>query len=144
GNAIVATGVPAVEWGKQFDTISVCFSKGLGAPVGSALAGPAEFITRARRYRKIFGGAMRQAGICAAACLYALDHHVDRLAEDHQNAKALVRGLRQMPGVAVEDPETNLVFFDPAGAGIESAELIRRLRAKGVHLSLSAGRIRAR
>ena len=74
---------------------------------------------------------MRQAGICAAACLYALDHHVDRLAEDHRNAKALARGLRQMPGVAVEEPETNLVFFDPAGAGLPAPELIRRLRLAG-------------
>src|SRR5207249_9441207 len=80
-NAIVATGIPAKEWGKHFDTVSVCFSKGLGAPVGSALAGPADFITRARRYRKVFGGAMRQAGVLAAAALYALDHHIDRSAE---------------------------------------------------------------
>src|SRR6516225_1198839 len=83
-NAIVATGIPAAEWGRHFDSVSVCFSKGLGAPVGSALAGSHDFITRARRIRKRFGGGMRQAGVIAAAALYALDHHIDRLAEDHR------------------------------------------------------------
>jgi threonine aldolase len=119
------------------------FTKGLGAPLGAALAGSEAFIDEAWRWKQRLGGSMRQAGICAAACLHALDHHVDRLADDHRNAKALARGLRQMPGVAVEEPETNLVFFDPAGAGLPCPELIRRLRLQGVHLSLLGGRIRA-
>src|SRR5438132_5834 len=86
-NAIVATGISAREWGKHFDTVSVCFSKGLGAPVGSALAGPKDLIAQGRRIRKLFGGAMRQVGYLAAACQYAMDRNVDRLAEDHANAK---------------------------------------------------------
>ena len=86
---------------------------------------------------------MRQAGICAAACLYALDHNVDRLAEDHRNAKALARGLRQMPGVAVEEPETNLVFFDPAGRRCAGARADPAAALAGVHLSLLGGRVRA-
>ena len=92
-NAVVATGVPAREWCGHFDTVSVCFSKGLGAPVGSALAGPRELIAKARRVRKLFGGAMRQAGFLAAACLYAMDHHVERLAEDHANAKLIAAAV---------------------------------------------------
>ena len=93
--------------------MNVCFSKGLGAPVGSALAGPRDLIREALRHRKVFGGGMRQAGILAAAALYALDHHIDRLAEDHANAQKLAAGLRQIPGVRL-DPETidtNLVYF---------------------------------
>src|SRR5262249_52940496 len=82
-NAAVATGIPLKTWASLFDTVSVCFSKGLGAPVGSALAGSSEFITRARRVRKLFGGGMRQAGVIAAAALYALENHIERLAEDH-------------------------------------------------------------
>jgi threonine aldolase len=142
-NAQVASGVPAKAMAACYDSVWVDFTKGLGAPLGAVLAGSADFIDAAWRWKQRLGGSMRQAGICAAACIYALDHHVERLAEDHRNAKALARGLRQMPGVAVEDPETNLVFFNPGGAGIDSAELIRRLRLQGVHLSLSAGRIRA-
>jgi threonine aldolase len=107
------------------------------------LAGSAEFIDAAWRWKQRLGGSMRQAGICAAACIHALDHHVDRLADDHRNAKVLARGLRQMPGVAVEEPDTNLVFFDPAGAGLPAPELIGRLRREGVALSLLGGRVRA-
>ena len=86
---------------------------------------------------------MRQAGISAAACLHALDHHVERLAEDHANARALARGLAQVEGVTVEAPETNLVFFDTAGTGVGAAEVVRRLRSEGVYLSVLGGRIRA-
>jgi threonine aldolase len=142
-NAQVASGIPAKTMAAAYDSVWVDFTKGLGAPLGAVLASSAAFIDEAWRWKQRLGGSMRQAGICAAACLYALDHHVDRLAEDHSNAKALARGLKQMPGVAVEEPETNLVFFNPAGAGIDSAELVRRLRLRGVHLSLSGGRIRA-
>ena len=86
-NAIVATGIPAQEWSQHFDSVSVCFSKGLGAPIGSALTGSKDFIARGRKIRKLFGGGMRQAGIIAAGALYALDHHIERLAEDHRNAQ---------------------------------------------------------
>jgi len=142
-NACVASGVAAKEMAASFDSVWIDFTKGLGAPLGAVLAGSAAFIDDAWRWKQRLGGSMRQAGICAAACLYALDHNVDRLAEDHRNAKALARGLRQMPNVAVEEPETNLVFFDPAGAGLPAPELIRRLRLQGVHLSLLGGRVRA-
>ena len=109
-NAVVASGRPAREWAQHFDTVSICFSKGLGAPVGSALAGSGEAIRRARRLRKLFGGGMRQAGILAAAALYALEHHVDRLAEDHANARLLAgrvrghRGLRAGIGAGRDQP----------------------------------------
>ena len=142
-NACVASGIAAKEMAASFDSVWIDFTKGLGAPLGAVLAGSAAFIDDAWRWKQRLGGSMRQAGICAAACLYALDHNVDRLAEDHRNAKALARGLRQMPNVAVEEPETNLVFFDPAGAGLPAPELIRRLRLQGVHLSLLGGRVRA-
>jgi threonine aldolase len=142
-NACVASGIRATEMAAAYDSVWIDFTKGLGAPLGAALAGSAAFIDDAWRWKQRLGGSMRQAGICAAACLHALDHHVDRLADDHRNAKALARGLRQMQGVAVEEPETNLVFFDPAGAGLSGPELIRRLRLTGVHLSLLGGRIRA-
>ena len=116
-NAIVATGIPAQEWCRHFDSVSVCFSKGLGAPIGSALAGCKEFITRARKNRKLFGGGMRQAGVIAAACLYALDHHVERLAEDHRNAQVIAQAIADTPGLQLTpaEVETNLIFvqIDP-------------------------------
>jgi len=95
------------------------------------------------RWKQRLGGAMRQAGVCAAACLYALDHHVERLAEDHANAMALARGLAQIAGVNVQEPQTNLVFFDPSGAGLSSDALVAALRARGVLLATMDGRIRA-
>jgi len=109
-NASVKLGIPVNElcWG--FDSVSVCLSKGLGAPAGSVLVGPKPFIAEAKRARKMLGGAMRQAGILAAACLYALDNHIDRLAEDHANADRLARGLRQIPQLVVEPVQTNMVF----------------------------------
>ena len=131
-NACVASGIAAKRMAAAFDSVWIDFTKGLGAPLGAALAGSAEFIDAAWRWKQRLGGSMRQAGISAAGCLHALDHHVDRLAEDHQNATALARGLKQMPGVAVEDPDTNLVFFDPTGAGVPAPELISRLRREGV------------
>jgi threonine aldolase len=113
-NAIVATGTPAAAWARPFDSVSVCFSKGLGAPLGSALAGPREFVTRARRLRKLLGGGMRQVGVVAAACLYALDHHVERLAEDHRHARVLAEAVAATPGLRLNPPEveTNLVWFE--------------------------------
>ena len=136
-NAVAASGVPAADWASHFDTVSVCFSKGLGAPVGSALAGAAEALRKAHRLRKVFGGGMRQAGIIAAAALYALDHHVDRLADDHRNAQVLARAVEQTDGLELEagPVETNLVWVavDPSlGTAREVAD---RLRADGVLVS---------
>lgn len=142
-NAVVASGIPAAEMVAGFDTVWLDFTKGLGAPLGAVLAGSEEFIGEAWRWKQRLGGAMRQAGICAAACIHALDHHVDRLADDHANARALARGLRQIEGVTVEEPDTNLVFFDPAGTGLAAGELVKRLRMEGVQLSMLGGRIRA-
>jgi threonine aldolase len=112
-NAAVATGIAPREWAAHCDSVSVCFSKGLGAPVGSALAGPRDFVARARRVRKMLGGGMRQAGVLAAAALYALDHHVERLAEDHRHAQVLAEAIADTPGLRLVPPEvqTNLVWF---------------------------------
>jgi threonine aldolase len=118
---------------QNFDTVSVCFSKGLGAPVGSALCGSRELIARARRVRKMAGGAMRQAGLLAAAASHALDHHVDRLAEDHALARQLARGLDGLAGLKVEAPQTNIVFVDLVGDARErSKELLEHLNKNGV------------
>lgn len=133
-NAVVASGVGPKEWARHFDTISVCFSKGLGAPVGSALVGPKDLIAHARRVRKLFGGAMRQAGYLAAACLYALDRHLDRLAEDHTNAKLIAEAVREVPGLTLVPPEveTNLVWFEVDPAVGTAKDVVGRLREKGV------------
>ncbi|HET6184048.1 MAG TPA: threonine aldolase family protein [Acetobacteraceae bacterium] len=142
-NAVVATGIPAHEMVANCDSVWLDFTKGLGAPLGAVLCGSAEFIDAAWRWKQRLGGALRQAGLCAAACLYALDHNIGRLAEDHANAAALARGLAQIPGVSVEQPETNLVFFDVAGAGLSAEELERRVLAEGVMIS-TMGATRAR
>jgi threonine aldolase len=110
-NAQAATGIPAREWCEHADTVSVCSSKGLGAPVGSLLAGDGETIREARRVRKAFGGGMRQAGVIAAGSLYAFEHHTERLAEDHERAKKLADGLREA-GYQVDPPETNIVLVE--------------------------------
>ncbi|MDM0036451.1 low-specificity L-threonine aldolase [Variovorax sp. J22P271] len=116
-----------------FDSVSVCFSKGLGAPVGSALCGSREFIARAHRIRKMAGGGMRQAGLLAAAAAYALDHHVDRLADDHALARRLAEGLQDIDGLQVEAPQTNLLFVDLTGAArSRSADLLAHLKEHGV------------
>ncbi|GGG38343.1 threonine aldolase [Caldovatus sediminis] len=141
-NACVASGIAPAEMAAGWDSVWLDFTKGLGAPLGAVLCGTAEFIDAAWRWKQRLGGAMRQAGICAAACLYALDHHVDRLAEDHANAKAFARGLRQIPGIEVVEPDTNLVYFDPSGAGVSAPELVRALRMRGIQISLLGGRIR--
>lgn len=142
-NACVAAGIPPAEMAAGFDSVWLDFTKGLGAPLGAVLCGSAAFIDQAWRWKQRLGGAMRQGGVCAAACLHALDHHVERLAEDHANARALARGIAQLPGMRVEEPDTNLVFFDPSGSGVAAAELVRRLRLQGVQLSILGGRIRA-
>jgi threonine aldolase len=142
-NACVATGISARDMAAGWDSAWIDFSKGLGAPVGAAIAGSLAFIDEVWRWKQRLGGAMRQAGICAAACVYALDHHVDRLAEDHANARALARGLSQIVGVEVQHPETNLVFFRPDGAGISGADMVAKLQQRGVLLAMMDGRIRA-
>jgi len=111
-NAAVASGVPAREIARHFDSVSVCFSKGLGTPVGSVLVGSAALIEQARRWRKVCGGGWRQAGLLAAACDYALDHHIARLAEDHARAERLAAGLRAVPGLSVAAQHTNMVFIE--------------------------------
>lgn len=142
-NAVVATGVSAADMTAGWDSAWIDFSKGLGAPVGAVLAGSRDFIDQAWRWKQRLGGAMRQSGVIAAACLHALDHHVERLAEDHANARALAAGLRQIEGVEVQEPQTNLVFFAPDGAGVSGPELVSQLRARGVVLAMMEGRIRA-
>lgn len=133
-NAATALGGDVRERAREiaqcFDSVSVCFSKGLGAPVGSALCGSREFIARAHRWRKMAGGGMRQAGVLAAAALHALEHHVDRLADDHANARRLAAGLDGLPGVAVEPPDSNIVFVDVAAE--RAAGLLDHLKSCGV------------
>ncbi|MBA2399938.1 MAG: threonine aldolase family protein [Bradyrhizobium sp.] len=142
-NACVATGISARDMAAGWDSAWIDFSKGLGAPVGGAIAGSRDFIDNVWRWKQRLGGSMRQAGICAAACVYALDHHVDRLADDHTNARALARGLSQIHGIEVQQPETNLVFFKPEGAGVSGDKMIAELRKRGVLLAMMDGRIRA-
>jgi threonine aldolase len=124
-NAAVASGKPLAEMCEPFDSVSICFSKGLGAPVGSVLVGSADLIARARRWRKMLGGGLRQSGVLAAACLYALEHNVDRLADDHDNARQLAEGLRGIAGVRVLSQDTNMVFaeFEPARCDALTAAL---------------------
>ena len=129
-NAAVKLGVPAAALAVPFDSVSVCFSKGLGAPVGSALVGSKDFIAAAHRWRKMVGGGMRQAGVVAAAALYALEHHVDRLAEDHVLAARLAEGLQGLPGLTVEPPQTNIVFADLEGE--RAIGLMEHLKSRGV------------
>lgn len=142
-NATVATGISPRDMTAGWDSAWIDFSKGLGAPIGGVIAGSREFIDEVWRWKQRLGGSMRQAGVCAAACIYALDHHVDRLADDHANARALARGLSQIEGIEVQDPETNLVFFRPDGAGISGDKLVAALRPRGVLLAMMDGRIRA-
>ncbi len=133
-NAIVATGIPAATWASHFDSVSVCFSKGLGAPIGSALAGPKDFVARGRKVRKLFGGGMRQVGVLAAAALHALDHHIDRLADDHRNAQVIAAAIADTSGLRLDPPmvETNLIWFNVERETCTAAELAARLRERGV------------
>src|ERR1700750_3303253 len=142
-NATLATGVCARDIAPGWGFAWIDFSKGLGAPVGGVIAGSRAFIDDVWRWKQRLGGSMRQAGICAAACVYALDHHVDRLADDHANARALARGLSQINGIEVQQPETNLVFFKPDGAGVAGTKMVEALRKRGVLLAMMDGRIRA-
>jgi threonine aldolase len=134
-NAVVASGVPAQEWAAPFDSAWIDFTKGLGAPVGAAIAGTRDFIAEAWRLKQQMGGAMRQAGIIAAGGIYALRHHVKRLAEDHANARRLADGLAALPGVSLDPAtvETNLVFFDVTGA-IDAPKAVAGLLARGIRM----------
>jgi threonine aldolase len=140
-NAVVASGVSARDFAGGFDTAWIDFTKGLGAPVGAVLAGSRELVAEAWRWKQMLGGSMRQSGILAAACLYALDHHVERLAEDHTRARRLADGLAQLPGVTI-DPrsvETNIVIF-----GVEDApRLVERLADRVDLGAVDAHRVRA-
>ena len=144
-NASVASGVDLATWAKPFDTLSACFSKGLGCPAGSIVVGDAKTIHAVRRFRKMFGGTMRQTGILAGTAMYALDHHLHRLTDDHDNAKRLALGLQDIEGVtcSVENTETNLVFFDVDSCRGDGASFCRNLWENGVLAeSLDAQRIR--
>ncbi len=136
-NASVATGIPPAVYAAEFDSVSVCFSKGLGAPVGSAVAGSRDLIAEARRYRKIYGGGMRQAGVLAAACLYSLDHNIERLAEDHEKASVLARALAEIPGLSVDldAVHSNILIAGVEGLGRSADEVLTLLRARGVLLT---------
>ena len=136
-NATVVLGVAASDMVADCDTVWLDFTKGLGAPLGAVLAGPRDFIGEAWRWKQRLGGSMRQAGMNAAACIYALNHNIDRLAEDHRNAAILARSMSQIPGIEVENPETNLVFFDTKATGLTTSEFAARLRPLGVSISVS-------
>jgi threonine aldolase len=129
-NAAVAAGVPAARLARDCDSVSVCFSKGLGAPAGSMLVGARDAVARAHRARKLTGGAMRQVGLLAAAAYHALDHHVERLAEDHALARRLADGLAALPGLSVVAPQTNIVFASIDGGRTEA--LLAHLARRGV------------
>lgn len=137
-NAVVAAGVTASEFADPCDSVWLDLSKGLGCPVGGVLAGPGDFIEAAWTWKHRLGGAMRQAGILAAAGLYALDNHVERLADDHANAQALAERLQALPGVRLDPPDvhTNLVFFDIAETGVAADAVVGALRARGVRIGV--------
>jgi threonine aldolase len=140
-NAVVASGVSAADYAAAFDTAWIDFSKGLGAPVGAVLAASRELIDEAWRYKQMMGGALRQSGILAAGCIHALDHHVERLAEDHANARTLAEGLAELPGVQIdpETVETNIVIFEVPDAPL----LAERLAPEVDVLAIGPARMRA-
>ena len=145
-NAVAATGIPPATYAAPFDSVAVALSKGLGCPIGSLVVGPVEFVERAHRFRKQWGGGMRQVGIVAAAGLYALDHHLERLKDDHANAKLLARGLKEVAGIGIrlEDVETNMVFFEVPRAKVSAQAVVAALREQGVLMNAtSPSRIRA-
>ncbi len=143
-NASVQAGIAAADMAAGYDTVWLDFTKGLGAPLGAVLAGDVETIDAAWRWKQRLGGALRQGGMCAAGCLHALDHHVDRLADDHAHARLLARLLGQIPGLRVEVPETNLVYADCSATGLTAEALAARVRASGVLISvMGSHRIRA-
>jgi threonine aldolase len=133
-NASVATGIKPHQYAQYADSVSVCLSKGLGAPIGSLVAGSKLFIDRVHRFRKMFGGGMRQVGIIAAAGIYALDYHLERLKEDHQNAKRLAVGLKESKGVSIDPKyvETNIVIFDVVNTGMTGSQVAEAMKKEGV------------
>lgn len=139
-NAAIAEGIEPREITRHFDSVSICFSKGLGAPIGSMLLGSSVLIDRARRWRKVVGGGWRQAGLLAAMANHALDHHVQRLADDHRRASDLARGLRSVPGVLVEGPHTNMVFITVPAESVPALDA--HLRARQIRLALSKPEVR--
>jgi len=145
-NAVVATGVPAAAFCAPFDSCWLDFSKGLGAPVGAVLAGSRGFVEEAWRYKQMLGGAMRQAGVLAAACRWALRHHVERLAHDHANARKLAAGLAELPGISLELPEieTNIVFFTIDRPDLDAPRFVAELARRGVRMgAMGPRRVRA-
>src|SRR5262249_45389581 len=140
-NAVVASGIPASEYAAYFDTVSFCISKGLGAPVGSLVAGEHAVIRRMRHFRRMYGGGMRQAGILAAAGIYALEHHITRRKEDHVHAQRLATLLQRIPdvGVKLEQVESNIVMFEVNAARGSGSDLIARLRQRGVLINSMGG-----
>lgn len=140
-NAAAYLGVPARQLADYVDSVQFCLSKGLAAPVGSMLVGGAEFIRRGRHARKMLGGGMRQAGIIAAAGIHALEHNIDRLAEDHEHARLLADGLRRLPGIAVDRPEVqmNIFFIDLAADALPPAAFTAALKAEGILVSTPYG-----
>jgi len=145
-NACIARGYTPTQLAEPFDTVSICFSKGLGCPMGSILVGSKVDMARARRARKLFGGALRQAGIPAAACLYAIDHNIERLADDHTNARLFAEEISKVPGIDVDarGVETNLVFFEIDPEHGTAAELSAALRQRGVMINPAGGTHRLR
>lgn len=141
-NAAVASGVAAADYAASFDSVWVDFTKGLGAPLGAVLAGSADFIDRAWRWKQRLGGSLRQAGFAAAGCLYALDHHIERLVDDHEHAAYLAGELAKLPGLKVEAPQTNLVYVDVTGSGHKAGFIADRLRAQGIMVSVMGARLR--
>ncbi len=137
-NAVVASGTPARDFARDMDTVWLDLTKGLGCPFGAVLAGSKPFIKEAWRCKQRIGGSMRQAGIMAAAGLYALDYNIDRLAEDHANARALAKGLGGVPGIAVETVDTNMVFLDISQTGMRARDFNMGLAQYGVRLSISS------
>jgi threonine aldolase len=133
-NASVATGIKPREYAQWADSVSVCLSKGLGAPIGSLVAGSKPFIDRVHRFRKMFGGGMRQVGIIAAAGIYALNHHLERLKEDHHNAKRLAVGLKEFKGVSIDPKhvETNIVIFDVTNTGMTGDQVTEAMKKEGI------------
>lgn len=136
-NASVATGIPVKEWASYFDSVSVCFSKGLGAPVGSAICGTKEFITKAHKWRKVFGGGMRQSGIIAAGALYALQHNIERLKEDHEKARYFAQELSSIPvfDIDLESVQTNIVLVDVKKTGKTPQQVIDVMKEYDILIS---------
>ena len=132
-NASMASGIPANEYARHFDSVSICLSKGLGAPVGSMIVGQRDFIKRCRRYRKMYGGGMRQVGILAAAGIYALENNIERLSEDHKNARLFAEQVSRIPGIEIDidTVQTNIVVMDIAALGMDSFQAVEKLQENG-------------